>query len=250
MPTYQDALGQTQNLNPGVLDGSGSISMFLTGPTDIYVYDPNGNLVESQYNVSASPAVQSTSPQWVNQSTAITYINTTSFSVPGNQTATFSVGTRIQASISGGSIYGTIESSSSVGTPVITTVTVTWDSTVLNNSVTAVLLGIVAGGQPSSLPIPPVVPHTVANATPYQILITDGFQIHDFLPTSGSPTIGGTLPAANGIPSGWQTTIKNLGTPVMTLIGTLDGFSGATAVTLGQYQWANVFSDGTALWRH
>jgi hypothetical protein len=235
--TYIDALGQTQNINPGILDSSGSISMFLAGPTDIYVFDSNGNVVVVQKNLSASPSVQSSSPQWVTQSTSVTYKDANNFIVQGNQTSAFSPGTRVLATIAGGTIQGTIETSVSAGTPVVTTVTVAWDSTALNNSITAVALGVVSGGQPGTLPIPPVVPHNVAT---YQFTIADIGQIHNF--SGSATTVGGTLPAATGVPSGGGFTIKNIGTPIMSVIGTVDGNA---AVTLGQYGVLRLFTDST-----
>ncbi len=152
LATYTDSTGLTQNLNPVVLDSNGEADVWLSGYTKLVLYDSAGNLVWSKDNVSSSPALQSTSLQWVPQSTQVTFKSATEFIVPGSQTAIFSVGTRIQATITGGEIYGTVAASSSGGAPIVTTVTVAWDSTQLNSSVTSVATSIITGGSPTALP--------------------------------------------------------------------------------------------------
>jgi len=78
-----------------------------------------------------------------------TFISTTSFSLLGNQTATYEPKRRIRAFKSSGTVYGKIVTSvfSSV-----TTVTVSLDSGTLDSSLTRVDLGIVSAAN-TSLPI-------------------------------------------------------------------------------------------------
>jgi len=82
-------------------------------------------------------------PEWVLQADTPTYISATSFTVPTNRTATYSVGRRIQMAGPGiGTPYtinGTI-TASAFGT--VTTVTVQWDSGSLDNTVSSVGVGI------------------------------------------------------------------------------------------------------------
>ena len=243
MITYQDALGVTQNVNPGVLDGSGSISMFLTGPTDLYVFDPNSNLVVTQKNVSAAPAVTASNPQWILQSTVVSYISSTSFSVPGNQTAFYTRGTRVLSNISAGSIYGTISASSSGGTPIVTTVTVIWDSTTLNNTVTSVALGINIGGMPSALPVQPTL---TSAATVYGPTIANLNQTVLF--TNSPVTLN--IPAGNIFPPGGSFTIKNCVSPNLNVVGTvtIDSTPAASPIAVPGYSSKQLVSDGTQFW--
>lgn len=78
-------------------------------------------------------------PEWLAQVDVPTYVSSTSFTVPTNRTAAYSVGRRVQAVGTGYTINGTI--STSVYTT-LTTVTVVWDSGSLDNTVSQVALGI------------------------------------------------------------------------------------------------------------
>ena len=242
MITYQDALGVTQNVNPGVLDGSGSISMFLAGPTDLYVFDPNGNLVVTQKNVSAAPSTSST--QWITQSTTAAYISATSFTVPGNQTSTYSPGTRVLATISSGNIYGTISSSSATGSaPIFTTVNVVWDNNAsLNNSVTSISLGINTGGWPTAVPVPPLI---TSAATVWSATIGTMGQVLLF--TGSSVTVN--IPAGNTFPSGGTLEVK-AGANTLYAVGTvtIDNIPAAGAVTVSPYSFKKFMSDSNQWW--
>lgn len=78
-------------------------------------------------------------PEWINYGLTPTYVNSTQFTVPGNQTSMYSVGRRVKAFVTAGTIYGTI-SNSVYGS--LTTVTVAWDSGNLDNGVSEVDVGI------------------------------------------------------------------------------------------------------------
>lgn len=78
-------------------------------------------------------------PEWLNYGLTPTYVSTTQFTVPGNQTSIYSVGRRVRAFVTAGVIYGTISSSAFSS---ITTVGVTWDSGNLDNGVSEVDVGI------------------------------------------------------------------------------------------------------------
>jgi hypothetical protein len=76
---------------------------------------------------------------WEVQSDVVTYISANSFSVPGDKTAVYAVGRRVQAN--GATIvYGSIASSSFNG--VITTVVLTLDAGALDPTLASVYLGI------------------------------------------------------------------------------------------------------------
>jgi hypothetical protein len=165
----------------------------------------------------------------------VVFVDETHFSVPGNQTASFVPGTRLQATISGGSIYGTVFASSSGGTPVVTTVTVVWDSTALNSSVTSVALGIILAGV-GSLPINPPIIHT-GNVT---LAPSDLNHIHQF--NSLTPCTAIIQDAGTVAPGSWYR-LKNVSTGVVSITGqTIDG----VPVTLGQYNEIWPYGDGTS----
>jgi hypothetical protein len=236
MPTFTDSSGFTQNQNPVTLDASGEADVWLSGYTKLVLFDSDGTLVWSKDNVSSSPALQSVSLQWVPQSTQVTFVSATSFYVPGNQTAIFLPGTAVLATMSGATAIGLVQSSSQGQTPVVTTVTVSWYSTQLNASVSAIATGIVAGGVPGSMPVMPTVEKTANSTLDYTSL----FQT--IIANSANAT-SHTLPAANSVPSGSWYDIFNKGSANATVVGTING---AANLTLTQYTGKRVFSDGAA----
>jgi hypothetical protein len=77
--------------------------------------------------------------EWQEWGDTPTYVNGTQFTVSGNLTSRYAVGRRIRASVSAGTVYGTITGSSYTS---LTTVTVAWDAGVLDSGLTEVDLGI------------------------------------------------------------------------------------------------------------
>lgn len=78
--------------------------------------------------------------EWINLGQTPTYIGATSFSITGDQTATYQIGRRIKAyGTTPFTIYGTITNSAYAS---VTTVTVTWDSGSLNSTLTTVWIGL------------------------------------------------------------------------------------------------------------
>ncbi len=150
--TYTDSAGQTVNSNPVILDGSGEADVWLSGYTKLVLQDGSGNVIWSKDNVSSSAAAGSGTGQWVPQSGLVfTYVNATQFSTPGDQTGLFQTRMRVQAIVSAGTIYGTVTAAASSGSPLVTTVTVSWDSGVLDQGLSAIATGILTPLQ-SALP--------------------------------------------------------------------------------------------------
>jgi hypothetical protein len=139
--TYTDSTGETANTNPVVLDANGEADVWLSGYTKLVLYDADDVLVWSVDNVSSMAATTLTQSQWVVQGLALTYLSATQFSVPGDETATFPVGIRVAATVSAGTIYGRV-STSSYGSS-ITTVTVAWDGTELDSGLSSIATGII-----------------------------------------------------------------------------------------------------------
>lgn len=92
--------------------------------------------------------IQAAKDQWKLSQLVPTYVSTTSFTVPGDQTADFTFARRIKATVSGGTRYGFILGSAFT---TLTTVTVLLDSSTLNVGLSEIYLGIVT---PSSTAIP------------------------------------------------------------------------------------------------
>lgn len=77
--------------------------------------------------------------EWINYNFTPTYIGATQFSLPGNATALYHVGRRVQGTDGSTSVFGTITVSAFT---TLTTVTVVWDTGVLQTGVTIVYVGI------------------------------------------------------------------------------------------------------------
>ncbi|MDE2232869.1 MAG: hypothetical protein KGJ90_01940 [Patescibacteria group bacterium] len=87
-----------------------------------------------------------TSTEWIGSLTP-TYISTTSFSYQGDQTTYFTVNRRVKALVNAGPIYGSIIGASLLNN--VTTITILWDSTLLDNTVTDVQIGSLNPAHPS-----------------------------------------------------------------------------------------------------
>jgi hypothetical protein len=77
--------------------------------------------------------------EWINYNLTPTYVSATQFTLTGNDTAIYHVGRRVKATDGSTNVYGTITASAFT---TLTTVTVVWDSGVLQTGVTIVYVGI------------------------------------------------------------------------------------------------------------
>jgi hypothetical protein len=77
--------------------------------------------------------------EWLNMGDTPTYVNGTQFTVPGNLTSRYSFGRRVRASVTAGTVYGTI-TASAFGS--VTTVTLQLDSGALDSGLSEVDVGI------------------------------------------------------------------------------------------------------------
>jgi hypothetical protein len=243
--TYTDSTGMTANSNPVVLDANGEADVWLSTFTKLVLFDMNGNLVWSKDNVSSSPALTPSSLQWVPQSSQVSFVSSTQFSVPGNLTGIFPPGTAVQATITGGNIYGIVQSSSYGGTPGITTVTVSWFSTALNSSVTAVAAGILTPqGVGSGMPLLPPVTLPSTGGT-YTMTYASLFQIF-IVPSNLGAALTIALPSASSVPPGAWLRIRNTNTGInaysVQFSNTIDGQT--SPVYMLGLDW-QLFSDGT-----
>jgi hypothetical protein len=181
--TFTDSTGITQNANPIVLDSTGRYSSQIWLTTGIsyklVLTDSNNNTILTEDNLSAVNDVSvSAATEWVSQSTP-TFVSGTSFTVTGNQTTTFQVGMRVKATINAGFIYGKI-TSSTFGA--VTTVVVSNDSGALDNTLSAVSVGLLGETNPS---VPSIINYA---------LTLGGANTH-----SGNNTFSGTNTFSNGL---------------------------------------------------
>ena len=152
--TYTDSTGSTANTNPVILDANGEADVWLSGYTKLVLLDPTGVQVWSEDNVSSMPNTSPTGvTEWITQSgLVLTYLSTTQFSTPGDQTTLFAPEQRVKATVAAGIIYGTVVTSSTGGSPVVTIVTVLWDTGILDAGLSAIATGIITASAHSSLP--------------------------------------------------------------------------------------------------
>jgi len=91
--------------------------------------------------------------EWIQQVlSGLLYISATQFQTSGDQSALFPVGIRVKATVTAGTIYGSVSAVSASGLPVVTTVTVSWDSGSLDNGLSVVYTGIFS---PVNTSVPP-----------------------------------------------------------------------------------------------
>ena len=210
---YADS-GETTSLGTSVtLDSSGRAKIWLDGYYKVVLNDSLGNLIWTEDNVSSafSPAAASASnsSQWAVQSDTLTYIGATQFSVPGDKTSAYLVGNRIQATVTAGTITGTITVAAAGGSPIKTTVTVVWDlSQALDSGLSAVSVGIIsasAGASPFQIPVGGHLGYlkgfTGCPPLPYNFVEMNGQTLSNAL----SPFNGQVIPNWNGNAGGADT---------------------------------------------
>jgi len=153
--TYADSAGGTPNTNPVILNvrGEPSQPMWLTsGQTyKATLTDSLDNVIRQIDNISG---INDTSvpiiSEWVLYSGAATFINTTEFSVVGDQRTTFTKNRRVRVNVAGIDLYGTIDIDPTFGAG-ITTVKLVLDSGVLDSSLNTVYYGFLDPTHPSLL---------------------------------------------------------------------------------------------------
>ena len=107
----------------------------------------NFNYIATMVNTNAQPFGTQGAIEWQLLSATPSFISATSFSVPGDQTATLTKARRLKTTNTGGTVYSTIITATfAVG---ITTVTVVNDSGVLDAGISVVNYGMLASVNPS-----------------------------------------------------------------------------------------------------
>lgn len=151
--TYTDSGGLTSQSNPIVLNSLGlptTGQIWLTSGQNYKLVwtDSNDVVKKTEDNISGVNDSGSTTDQWVASGLTPTYIGATQFSLAGDQTNAFTVGRRIKATVTAGTVYGYISVSAYAA---LTTITVVVDSGTLDSGLSAVSYGLLT---PSNVSIP------------------------------------------------------------------------------------------------
>jgi len=143
MATWTDYLQSVQNANPIILDSAGRppAEIWLQAGTNNYKFvieDSNNAVLGTFDNIQGiSAAATSTASEWATSGLSVTYVSGTQFSVSGDQRVLFPVNRRVQYFLGSGTFYGYVSAVSYNGTST-TTVTISPDTTNLDNTLTAV----------------------------------------------------------------------------------------------------------------
>ena len=154
-PTWTDATQGVQNSNPITLNSYGR------PPNEIWLQngiaykfvltDSQGNaLTPGTYdNVQGINVSSLSQSEWVSNALTPTYVSASSFTIPGNQTGIFNSNRRIQYFLGSGTFYGYVNSSSYNAGTMLTTVSMTADTTSLDNTLTGVNYALLNSVNPS-----------------------------------------------------------------------------------------------------
>ncbi|CAE6712579.1 hypothetical protein R75461_01126 [Paraburkholderia nemoris] len=137
MPLYQWSTTPASNASAGAIDWAEG--------------QPPSTVNDSARQMMADVATWFQSPEWLNYGLTPTYVSATQYTLVGNQTAIHSVGRRVRATVTAGTIYGTISASAFTS---LTAVTVAWDSGSLDSGVSEVDVGILNPVNPSVSTLP------------------------------------------------------------------------------------------------
>ncbi len=194
--TYADADGTTVNSNPVVLNSHGFPDVGIYGTTGAYkivLTDSADAVIWTEDGVVPLIVANDTQTEWTTFAGAVTYISATSFSVTGDQTATFHVGRRVRTTNSGGTlVYSTVAAVSHSAN--LTTVTLVNDSGSLDSGLSAVAYGLLAATN-----------HSIPKASP-------SFNALNVVSISGTTaSFSGTVTAQQAGIVIWQTRVTGAG---------------------------------------
>lgn len=151
--TWTTPAQSVQNANPIVLNSAGlppqEIWLQQGVQYKFVLQDANSNTLATYDNISGINDTSVSVSEWISSNLTPTFVDTTHFTVPGNQTSVLTVNRRVRASVSAGTVYGTITASAFSS---VTTVAVYWDSGALDSGLSAISYGINSAANTS---IPP-----------------------------------------------------------------------------------------------
>jgi hypothetical protein len=243
--TYTTEAGDVAQANPIVLNARGEVNnpiwladgvaykFVFTTDTDVVI-----KTIDDIIGTSVPDAVQD---QWIEYAGTATFISSTSFSVVGDQVSIFDVERALKLLTSGGTVYGTV-ATSSFGAG-ITTIVIDNATGVLDSGITgtAPSYGILSGSN-NALPYLRDIIYkegaAVVAASTTNIWATDGNIRH----ITGNTTITsfGTAPQA-----GARMTLIFDGTPLLTHGADLNLNAGTSNIQLEAGDYAEVYADTT-----
>lgn len=154
--TYTDSTGGVANTNPIILNSLGQPTneiWFAAGQAYKVVFAPAGDTdppsspIWSIDNLRGINDSSVTVDQWVSSGITPTFVSTTQFTMPGDQTSNFAVGRRVKCTVTAGTVYGRISVSAYAA---LTTVTLVMDGvSVLDAGLSAVSYGLLSPGNMS-----------------------------------------------------------------------------------------------------
>lgn len=124
--TYSDDTLQTANTNPVILDANGEATIYLSGSYKVVLKESDDTQLWSVDNITAVQELA----VWTTGGPA-TFISATSFSVDGDETATYKAGRRLRLTDSS-TLYDTVKADSTVASG-ITTIVTSGESTLTSN---------------------------------------------------------------------------------------------------------------------
>lgn len=151
---YKDNDGNTAHSNPIVLNSSGRAAspIWLPGGATYKLVlapsndtDPPASAIFTWDDVSGVNDPYVAVDEWVTGPTP-TYVSATSFTLSGDQTSVFQVGRRVKATVTAGTVYGTITSTTYSSS---TTVVIVTDSGSLDSGLSAIYYGLLSADNKS-----------------------------------------------------------------------------------------------------
>jgi hypothetical protein len=143
LASYTSITGLTAQANPIILNSRGEVDnpiWITTGLSYKFaLYNVNDVLVRTVDNVTGVNDSSVSIDQWVDSGVVPTYVSATQFTLPGDQTSSFTVNRRIKATVTAGTVYGYISISAFAA---LTTITVVLDSGALDTGLSTVQLGL------------------------------------------------------------------------------------------------------------
>lgn len=215
--TYTDASASTARTNPIVLDSGGNVpgngevwiassAKFVLAPSNDT--DPPSSPYWTRDGLPGLNNVTSgIFSEWVQGSTA-TFVGVTAFSVVGDQTALYTLGRRIKATVTGGDRFGIVSSAALSGGS--TAVGITIDSSTLNSGLSNLWYGLLSTPNGS-------VPWTVETSSGINIL--------------GSTNALGPITFLSVAHNDAQTTVTSSANPNIWTGGNTVNFTGTTNVS-------------------
>ncbi len=220
------------------LDASGRLQQEIWQPSGVaikaIIADSSGNAqgiaLDNISGVNDTSLFSLT--EWIASGFAPVYSSASQFSTAADSITTFQVGRRIQATVSAGTVYGTVTSSSYNGSA--TTINVQMDSGMaLDSGLSAVNVGFLGGTHPST---PSPIPYLTLQAVNFPAGVV-----------SNAALSGPRVKVTTFTSSGTFTPSANVSLTKITCVGGGGAGGGTLATSSGQYAAGGGGGSGTAI---